>query len=103
MYKEFKELMEKYDECQEKWVSFYGTKNGFDEWFRGQVFNKNEDDQNTRKRMISDIESLYPANNHPEGPMLLWEAICQEWRSLPTAILERYRKNCLMREMVDVE
>lgn len=63
----------------------------------------NQKEKDDRKRMISDIESLYPANNHPEGPEMLWQAICEEWRSMPTAVLERYRKICLLREMVDVE
>ena len=35
--KAIQELMVKYNEYLEKWVSEYGTKDGFNEWFTKQV------------------------------------------------------------------
>lgn len=42
-------LMEKYEENKQKWISYYGTKNGFNEWFSKQIAINMEDDMDTVK------------------------------------------------------
>jgi hypothetical protein len=55
-------------------------------------------EQQERRDLIRDIESHYPADTHERGPELLSQAICHEWRSMPTPILRRYAQLCLAEE-----
>lgn len=57
----------------------------------------------TREQLIETINNLYTAdsqyhNTAKTGIILLFQAIADEWRHMPTAVIARYATLCLEKE-----
>lgn len=62
----------------------------------------------TREQVIEVIEHIFPADSKYEetadiGTKLLFQAIADQWRQLPTAVLARYAEFCIEHEKRCIE
>lgn len=48
-------------------------------------------EENELRNLVADIEFLYPPDINESGHSLLIEALCQDWRNLPTSTLRILR------------
>ena len=61
----FAEIMNKYNECLEKWISMYGNEEGFNTWFTKQIMKKNQ--MKIRNLITKKIVIVWPSTNHPDS------------------------------------